>query len=414
MHKHFVHGQDVLFSNPHQQGLVKIHNTKGKIVDALSGNYYHVMFTAENEQDSSQTQHSIALHASSLAPFLPTEKPVHEQTEKCREISLVERISHFAALSKASMRKKRPRKNKSESKQVTKKSKLATLTRLPKVKQTLLSKQSQLMYKSQVTSMRKTMHAGKDLLKNCLSTIELMIAGHLQCWNNVSNEEKRNLHQNVKYIHDIIGNHASQSIQKQVSSVSSQPWMQYQGCSAYCGLCALNNAYRQERFTVEMLDNIADNLWLRQIEHLGMSLTSEVQCLRDISGYYSIEVLMESVSRMSDDLVNVDGTMQHIMAQNTNADNFVNELALIFKFPRSFILAWRAQNHYTCVHIQTSTVWHFNSLKRQPQVLTSRQLMKILQEVKVIRKVGMVDYNLHLERSGSTSNLTKHACTQWW
>ena len=57
--KHFVHGQDVLFTNPRQQGLVKIHNTKpfkGKIVDALSGNYYHVTFTAENEQDSSQTR----------------------------------------------------------------------------------------------------------------------------------------------------------------------------------------------------------------------------------------------------------------------------------------------------------------------------------------------------------------------
>ena len=26
----------------------------------------------------------------------------------------------------------------------------------------------------------------------------------------------------------------------------------------------------------------------------------------------------------------------------------------------------------------------------------------------MIRKDGMVDYNLHLERSGSTSNLTKH------
>ena len=45
--KHFVRGQDVLFSNLHQQGLVKIRNTKGKIVDVISGNYYHVMFTAE-------------------------------------------------------------------------------------------------------------------------------------------------------------------------------------------------------------------------------------------------------------------------------------------------------------------------------------------------------------------------------
>ena len=64
--KHFVRGQEVLFSNPHQQGLVEIYNMKG------------------------QTQHSIALHASSLAPLLPTEKPEHEQIEKCREISVVE------------------------------------------------------------------------------------------------------------------------------------------------------------------------------------------------------------------------------------------------------------------------------------------------------------------------------------
>ena len=114
---------------------------------------------------------------------------------------------------------------------------------------------------------------------------------------------------------------------------------------------------------------------------------------------------------MSDDLVEVDGTVQHMMSQNINADSFINELALVFKFPCSFILAWRAQNHYTCVHIHTSTVWHFNSLKRQPQVLTSHQLMKILQEVKVTHKDGMVDYNLHvfhLERSRDTSNLTTH------
>lgn len=86
--KHFVRGQEVLYS--HQQGLVKIHIMKGKIVDALSGNYYHVTFTAENEKDSGQTQHSIALHASSLAPFLPSETPGREQTEKCTEISVVE------------------------------------------------------------------------------------------------------------------------------------------------------------------------------------------------------------------------------------------------------------------------------------------------------------------------------------
>ena len=43
----------------------------------------------------------------------------------------------------------------------------------------------------------------------------------------------------------------------------------------------------------------------KTIEQLGMSLT------RDISGHYSIEVLRESVSRMSDDhLADIDGTTQ--------------------------------------------------------------------------------------------------------
>ena len=119
-----------------------------------------------------------------------------EHTMSCSK-SLSDFCSVSEALSKASMRKKRPHKNKSESKEVTKKRKLASISRLPKGKQSPLSKQSKLTYKSQVTSMQKTMNAGKDLLKNHLSTIESMIAGHLQCWNDVSNEEKRNLHKNA-------------------------------------------------------------------------------------------------------------------------------------------------------------------------------------------------------------------------
>ena len=149
-----------------------------------------------------------------------------EHTKSCSK-SWSDFCSVSEALSKASMRKKRPRKNKSESKQVTKKSKLATLTRFPKVKQSPLSKQSQLMYKSQVTSMQKTMYAGKDLLKNRLSTIELMIAGHLQCWNDVSNEEKRNLHKNVKYVHDIIGKpiHTKTSFLCELTTLDAIPRM---------------------------------------------------------------------------------------------------------------------------------------------------------------------------------------------
>ena len=94
--------------------------------------------------------------------------------------------------------------------------------------------------------------------------------------------------------------------------------MQFQGCSAYCGLCALNNAYSQEMFTVEQLDNIAEL-------HLGMSLINELQIQRDISGFYSVQALCKAVSEMGDALVDIDLTVKLIVSENVNQDNFLTE-----------------------------------------------------------------------------------------
>ena len=98
--RHFTAGQDVLFPNPQQQGLVKILNTKGRIVDALSGDYYHVSFATNDECDSTSVEphQSIALHASSLTAYLTKETPEHmdEPAGKCRDINITDQIARMA------------------------------------------------------------------------------------------------------------------------------------------------------------------------------------------------------------------------------------------------------------------------------------------------------------------------------
>ena len=73
------------------------------------------------------------------------------------------------------------------------------------------------------------------------------------------------------------------------------PFMQIQGYSNYCGVCALNNLMGKEVVSVERMNNIADDLWLRQVEQLQLSLTEILQCHRDITGFYLLHTIEEAV-----------------------------------------------------------------------------------------------------------------------
>ena len=108
----------------------------------------------------------------------------------------------------------------------------------------------------------------------------------------------------------VLGIHADSTIQSPVHISHHNPWMQSQGKSNYCGLCAINNAYSDEKLTVEQLDNIADDLWLRQLEQFSLDLTDELQIQRDVNGFYSFEVLREVVECFGDQLLNLNELVQ--------------------------------------------------------------------------------------------------------
>ena len=81
------------------------------------------------------------------------------------------------------------------------------------------------------------MHEGKEAFGTRLLNLLPNISQITESWQDLSPSEKANLHSNVKYATDIIGNYAPLSTHKQVTVCSGTPFMQAQGCSSYCGLC---------------------------------------------------------------------------------------------------------------------------------------------------------------------------------
>ena len=81
-----------------------------------------------------------------------------------------------------------------------------------------------------------------------------------------------------------------------------------------------------KKLTVEQLDNIADDLWLRQIEQFSLDLTDELQIQRDVNSFYSFEVLREVVECFGDQLLNLNELVQKSLVPSdfSSPENFAS------------------------------------------------------------------------------------------
>ena len=137
----------------------------------------------------------------------------------------------------------------------------------------------------------------------------------------------------------MLGVHADSTIQSQVHISHHKPWMQSQGQSNYCRLCAINNVYSDEKLTVEQLDNIADEFWLCQIEQFSLDLTDELQIQRDVNGFYSFEVLREVLECFGDQLLNLNELVQKPLVPSG------------FSSPEKFVSAALPKTYFPCTLI---------------------------------------------------------------
>ena len=66
-----------------------------------------------------------------------------------------------------------------------------------------------------------------------------------------------------------------------LSNAKSEIFMQIQGSSALCGLCALNNAYQANVFDNAKLNELGDDMHYTQMH---MPITEQYTLLRDANG----------------------------------------------------------------------------------------------------------------------------------
>ena len=115
----------------------------------------------------------------------------------------------------------------------------------------------------------------------------------LKAWHALTHEQKFNMYLNARYIIQTINVHTTANSVKQAGSL---PFMQLQGDSNHCGVCAFNNLVGQEVTTVHEMNVAADELWLRQFEILGLSITDDVQRHRDSNGFHSLDTMLAIAS----------------------------------------------------------------------------------------------------------------------
>eukprot|EP00794_Sanderia_malayensis_P001926 gene1926-2187_t len=107
--------------------------------------------------------------------------------------------------------------------------------------------------------------------------------------------------ENCNYILRVLGNGTNKNVKQQVTckllELDGDTFQVHcQGMSLLCGLCALNNATAKDVgefdfFTVDDLDNAADELWLLQAVAAGGLSDHYLEEMRDPNGNYSVQVV---------------------------------------------------------------------------------------------------------------------------
>ena len=127
---------------------------------------------------------------------------------------------------------------------------------------------------------------------DCLFT---MISVVEQNRNKLSPVERRNFDKNVNYAYSILFGSVSNYRLMQVKKLNTVYGPHFvQGETNYCGYCCVSNAlseFSQELVTIEEMDTIADKLWLQMVNNPSLGLLTELEPMRDIEGFYSVEVL---------------------------------------------------------------------------------------------------------------------------
>ena len=210
----------------------------------------------------------------------------------------------------------------------------------------------------------------------------LSITCHFTAWRTLTHAQKCNLYLNVRYIIQTINVNVSAHCVKLAGSL---PFMQLQGFSNQCGVCAINNLCGAEVTTVHEMNKVADELWLEQFENLELSMIDDVQRHRDSNGFHSLDTLSVVASKNGLMFDPLHGCIQSILGEEIKPESpalLIRELQRCYNLPVQLLIldADPRVQHYTVVIVYHHTIWHLDSMKPTPNSISANTyIIQILQ-----------------------------------
>ena len=190
--------------------------------------------------------------------------------------------------------------------------------------------------------------------------------------------ERKNITSNVTYIAMVIskvGHKGNASL----SNAKSEIFMQIQGSSALCGLCALNNAYQANVFDNAKLNELGDELWIMHYTQMHMPITEQYTLLRDANGWYSIEVLLSAVKQRGDIATYVRNEVLMFFDKQSMRVNIIDTINPCNSYPISYLVRVPRAAHYITIFCKDpKDIYLLDSLKSLPIVIDHVQLAEYL------------------------------------
>lgn len=196
---------------------------------------------------------------------------------------------------------------------------------------------------------------------------------------------------NLQYLDTVVGKHGTQHGELHVKS-SSEIWMQSQGFSSFCGLCAMNNSLCLESgdlpiFTVEDLDLAADVMWLKQLILCG-KFSMSIEPMRFLDGDYSIVALEKATLSKGMSFQRLDAEVRSLtdgvdikgLSTSCFTELYNLFLQLFFKCDAPSLVVRIKEHHYISLVFKTENVILLDSKSTAPQFLSPKDGMVYLQQ----------------------------------
>ena len=231
----------------------------------------------------------------------------------------------------------------------------------------------------------------------CSTALELVS----EQWEMLTDTQKNDINGNILYVSDVVCSRNQATVIDQISDEGV--FMQVQGRTALCGLCALNNAYQIDLFDVQSLNNIADTLWTRHYSELHMPISELYTPLRDAEGWYSIEVLLQAVQYHGDYMICLNNTLIQFFA---NREGYIMDaLNASQSYPTSLLIRIPEKAHYTTIFCNWDNKFYLlDSMQSMPTEIDEAMLIQYLEDIYYLPTFAVYGFKFNMTAVVRTEN----------